>query len=125
MLALTLAHVSRLTASDLILLDECAVSQDGRDVVRQVHENFPFTKILLIMEKVSKNKTMEALSMGVTGVMERAKILASVRKAIPVLYAGETWVSRALVKSLHSQLKYADEDTLFPHAMQPPDSLKN
>ena len=114
-----------LTASDVILLDEHAVSQDGRDAVRHVHESFPFIRILLIMEKVSRNKTMEALSMGITGVMERAGVVASVRKAIPVLYSGETWVSRTLVKSLHSQLKYADEDTLFPHAMQPSGFLKN
>ncbi len=114
-----------LTASDVILLDDHAVSQDGRDVVRHVHENLPFTRILLIMEKVSRNKTMEALSMGITGVMERAGVVASVRKAIPVLYSGETWVSRALVKSLHSQLQYAEEDTLFPHAMQPSGFLKN
>ena len=114
-----------LTASDVILLDEQAVSQDGRDAVRRIHESLPFTRILLIMEKASRNKTMEALSMGITGVMERAGVVASVRKAIPVLYSGETWVSRALVKSLHSQLQYAEEDTLFPHAMQPSGFLKN
>jgi DNA-binding NarL/FixJ family response regulator len=114
-----------LTGSDIILLDELAVSQDGRDAVRTIHESFPYVKILLIMQKTSKNKTMEALSMGITGVMERACMLASVRKAIPVLYSGETWVSRGLVKSLHSQLKYAGDDSLFPHL--PPQSgfIKN
>ena len=114
-----------LAGSDIILLDELAVSQDGRDAVRAVHEGFPFAKILLIMQKTSKNKTMEALSMGITGVMERACMLASVRKAIPVLYSGETWVSRTLVKSLHSQLKYAGDDSLFPHPSQQPGFIKN
>ena len=114
-----------LTGSDIILLDELAVSQDGRDAVRTVHESFPYAKILLIMQKTSKNKTMEALSMGITGVMERASMLASVRKAIPVLYSGETWVSRGLVKSLHSQLKYAGDDSLFPHPPQQPGFVKN
>ena len=114
-----------LSTSDVILLDEQVVSQDGREHVRRIHDNLPFTKILLIMEKYSRNKTMEALSMGVTGVMERARVLASVRKAIPLLYAGETWVSRTLVKSLHSQLQYAEEDSLFPHALQPSGFLKN
>ena len=114
-----------LAGSDIILLDELAVSQVGRDAVRTVHESFPFAKILLIMQKTSKNKTMEALSMGITGVMERACVLASVRKAIPVLYSGETWVSRGLVKSLHSQLKYAGDDSLFPHTSRQPDFVKN
>jgi DNA-binding NarL/FixJ family response regulator len=114
-----------LTGSDIILLDEQAVSRDGREVVRNVHESFPFARLLLIMEKVSRNKTMEALSMGITGVMDRTSMLASVRKAIPVLYSGETWVSRGLVKSLHSQLKYAGEDTLFPYPARQHDSLKN
>ena len=63
--------------------------------------------------------------MGVTGVMERAGVLTSVRKAIPLLCAGETWVSRTLVKSLHSQLQYTADDSLFPPAMQPSGYLKN
>ncbi|MGB5261382.1 MAG: hypothetical protein WBO34_12810 [Gammaproteobacteria bacterium] len=114
-----------LAGSDIILLDELAVSQEGRDAVRNIHESFPFAKILLIMEKTTRNKTMEALSMGITGVMERTSMLASVRKAIPVLYSGETWVSRGLVKSLHSQLKCAGEDSLFPSAVRQRDSIKN
>ena len=32
-----------------------------------------------------------------------------------VLYSGETWVSRGLVKSLHTQMTFAGDDTLFPH----------
>ena len=104
-----------LSRSDVILLDEHAISQDGAGMVREVHESFPFARLLLIMDNSSKNKTMEALSMGITGVMDRANILASIRKAIPVLYSGETWVSRGLVKSLHTQMKFAGDDTLFPH----------
>ena len=104
-----------LSRSDVILLDEHAISEDGAELVREVHESFPFVRLLLIMEKSSKNKIMEALSMGITGVMERANILASIRKAIPVLYSGETWVSRGLVKSLHTQMKFAGDDRLFPY----------
>ena len=104
-----------LSRSDVILLDEHAISQDGSDLVREVHESFPFARLLLIMDKPSKNKTMEALSMGITGVMDRANFLVSIRKAIPVLYSGETWVSRGLVKSLHTQMKFTGDDTLFPH----------
>jgi DNA-binding NarL/FixJ family response regulator len=104
-----------LSRSDVILLDEQAISQEDAGTVREVHESFPFARLLLIMEKSSKNKTMEALSMGITGVMARANILASIRKAIPVLYSGETWVSRGLVKSLHTQMTFAGDDTLFPH----------
>ena len=104
-----------LSRSDVILLDEHTISQDGAGMVREVHESFPFARLLLIMDKSSKNKTMEALSMGITGVMDRANILVSIRKAIPVLYSGETWISRGLVKSLHTQMNFAGDDTLFPH----------
>ncbi len=104
-----------LSRSDVILLDEQAVSQEGAHTVREIHESFPFVRVLMIKKKSSKNKTMEALSMGITGVMDRANILASIRKAIPVLYSGETWVSRGLVKSLHTQMKFAGDDTLLPH----------
>ncbi|MBT8121398.1 MAG: hypothetical protein KJO10_02590 [Gammaproteobacteria bacterium] len=111
--------------SDIILLDELAVSESGGHAIREIHECFAFAKILLIMENVSRNKTMEALSMGVTGVMARTSVLASIRKAIPVLYSGETWVSRGLVKSLHHQLQQAGDDSLFPHLEGPAPTLKN
>ena len=114
-----------LTRSDVILLDELAVSESGGGAIREVHECFPFARILLIMENVSRNKTMEALSMGITGVMARTSMLASIRKAIPVLYSGETWVSRGLVKSLHNQLKQAGDDSLFPHPEGQIPTLKN
>jgi DNA-binding NarL/FixJ family response regulator len=124
--SLTTAGIWRdLSNSDVVLLDESAVIQDGSDSVRAVHESFPFARILLIIEKSSKNKTIEALSMGITGVMERVNMVASIRKAIPVLYSGETWVSRGLVGSLHSQLKYAGDDSLFPHAAVRPPDIKN
>ena len=111
--------------SDVVLLDELVVSESGGEAIREVHECFPFARTLLIMEKVSRNKTMEALSMGVTGVMARTSILSSIRKAIPVLYSGETWVSRGLVKSLHHQLQQAGDDSLFPHPEGQAPTVKN
>jgi len=111
--------------SDVILLDELAVSESGGEAIREIHECFPFARILLIMENVSRNKTMEALSMGITGVMARTSMLSSIRKAIPVLYSGETWVSRGLVKSLRHQLQQAGDDSLFPHPEGQVPTFKN
>ncbi|HSG11003.1 MAG TPA: hypothetical protein VLB10_04555 [Gammaproteobacteria bacterium] len=111
--------------SDVILLDELAVSESGGGAIREVHECFPFSRILLIMEKVSRNKTMEAISMGITGVMARTSMLSSIRKAIPVLYSGETWVSRELVKSLHHQMQQAGDDSLFTYPQGQVPTLKN
>lgn len=101
------------THSDLVMLDEAAVTSTGGTALRQVHEQFPFLKLLLVLDKSSRNKTMEALSMGVSGVIERADLVASIRKAIPLLVGGETWVSRNMVRSLHAQLKYAGDESLF------------
>jgi len=107
-----------LSRSDVVLLDEAAIRSDYGQAVRRVHEVLPFARILLILDKMSKNKTMEALSLGVTGVIERDSMVSSIRKAIPVLYSGESWVSRRIVKSLHSQLKHAGDDSFFPQAIQ-------
>jgi DNA-binding NarL/FixJ family response regulator len=103
-----------LSSSDVVLLDEAVVRQDGSHAVRRIYDSFPFIRILLIMEKSSRNKTMEAISMGITGVMERLTMVSSVRKAISVLYSGETWVSRRLVKTLHGQLNQAGEESGQP-----------
>lgn len=102
-----------LTHSDIVLIDESAVIQAGGAAMRRLHEQFPFIKSLLVLEKSSRNKTMEALSMGVAGVMERMELVNSIRKAIPLLMAGETWVSRGMVRSLHTQLRFTGDESFF------------
>ncbi len=93
-----------ISRSDVVLLDEATLEQDGVETVRRICDSYPLVKLLLIMEQDNEARVLEALSLGITGVIERASLVSLLRKAIPVLYTGEAWVSRGLVRSLRRYL---------------------
>jgi DNA-binding NarL/FixJ family response regulator len=96
--------------SDVVLLDEAVLELDGADAIRSICDCYPLLKLLLILDYDSDERVMEAIALGATGVMERTSIRSMLRKAIPVLYAGESWISRDLVHSLRKQMKQELQD---------------
>jgi DNA-binding NarL/FixJ family response regulator len=94
--------------SDILLLDEAAIEQDGLDVVLNVHDRYPLLGSLLIMEIFNKNMAMSALSRGIRGVMERAATVSALRKAIAAIYSGEAWLARGFVEPLRNELIYME-----------------
>ncbi len=107
--------------SDVVLLDEAVLERDGVETVRRICDSYPLLKLLLILERDSEGRMLEALSLGISGVMERASLVSMLRKAIPVLYSGEAWVSRGLVHSLRKYLNELEENGYLAVAgsMQP------
>lgn len=103
---------SAISGSDVLVLDEAMLEREGLSVLGAVRHHQPMIKLLLIMDKHNENKVLEALALGFTGIIERASLLSMVRKAIPALYTGETWVSRKLVHALRTQLIRLDSDML-------------
>ncbi len=96
--------------SDVVLLDEAVIEQDGSDAVRSIADSYPQLKVLLILDDECPDRVMEAISLGVAGVMGRSAIRSMLHKAIPALYAGETWISRDLAHSLRKQLNQGKQD---------------
>jgi len=102
-----------LGSSDVLLLDEAVIDLEGPDKVRAIHLDYPGIRTLQIVEKHCENKAMEAISLGVRGMMERSSLVAMLRKAIMVLYSGETWMSRQMVQLLHNQSKFLVDKPLW------------
>jgi DNA-binding NarL/FixJ family response regulator len=104
--------------SDVVLLDEAVVGHDDPDTLRTICDSYPELKVLLILDDENEDLVLEAIGLGVTGIMERSKTRTQLRKAIPALYAGESWISRELVHSLRKQLKQErpgkSDDPKFP-----------
>jgi len=100
------------SCSDVLVLDEASLERGGATVLHAVHQSHPLVKLLLIMDNINEHKVLDALAMGVGGIVERASLVSMVRKAIPALYAGEAWVSRTLVPALHTRLLRLDGDAL-------------
>ena len=105
-------HIS-LGGSDVLLLDEAVIELEGPEKVRAIHLDYPGIRTLQIVEKHSQNMAMEAISLGIRGVMERSSLVAMLRKAITVLYSGETWMSRQMVQLLHNQSKFLVDRPLW------------
>ena len=104
---------SALEGSDVLLLDEAVIELEGPEKVRAIHAEYPGIRTLQIIGKSSENSTMTAISLGVRGVLERASLVPMLRKAITVLYSGETWISRDVVQSLHIQSRYLDDRSVW------------
>jgi DNA-binding NarL/FixJ family response regulator len=104
---------SAISSTDVLILDEVMLERGWADCVRTIYRHHPVIKLLLILDNSSENRALDALAMGIGGVIERASLVSMLRKAIPALYAGETWVSRRLVQVLRMQLVHLDEET-FP-----------
>jgi DNA-binding NarL/FixJ family response regulator len=94
---------SAIARSDVVLLDEAVIDQDGTEAVRMVCDCYPLVRVMLVLDRPDERRAMEVLALGVTGIMMRSSIVSMLRKAIPVLCAGEAWVSRELVPGLRAE----------------------
>lgn len=108
-----------LEGSDVLLLDEAVIDLDGPEKVRAIHAEYPGIRTLQIIENTCEFNTMSAISLGVRGMLERTSMVPMLRKAITVLYSGETWISRDVVQSLHIQSRYLDDRSVWLAATVP------
>ena len=93
-----------LARSDVLLLDEAVLDQDGHHAVRAIHDGFPLLRSLLILENESQREMMTVLSLGILGVIRRESTTSQLCKAVSAICAGEAWLSREMVRPLRRQL---------------------
>jgi DNA-binding NarL/FixJ family response regulator len=94
-----------LARSDVVLLDQSLLEQEGTETIQVVREYNPLVKMLLILEECGDEQVLDAVALGVDGVMERLAMRSLLRRAILALYSGESWFSRELAHSLRKQLQ--------------------
>jgi len=90
--------------SDVLLMDEAVLEQDGYQVVREIHERYPLLRSLLVLEDETQQEIVAVLSLGILGVIGRGSITSLLCKAISAICAGEAWLSRRMVQPLRRQL---------------------
>jgi len=94
--------------SDILILDETALEQDGLESVRGFLASQPSARSLLIIEKYNKNNILSALSLGVKGVIARDSLFSELTRALTAIYIGDAWVSRELAEPIRDELVYRD-----------------
>jgi len=90
--------------SDVLLIDEAFLENEGHDAVCDIHASFPSLKSLMIIENESRQEMVTILSLGVLGVIKRASITSMLCKAVSAIFAGEAWLSRGMVQPLRKRL---------------------
>lgn len=93
-----------LASSDVLLLDEAVLYQDGYHAIRAIHDSYPLLRSLLIMENESQQEMMTVLSLGILGVIRRESTTSQLCKAVVAVCGGEAWLPRKMVRPLHRQL---------------------
>jgi DNA-binding NarL/FixJ family response regulator len=97
-----------LGCSDILILDEAALEQDGLDSVRGLLASQPSARSLLVIDKYNRNNILAALSLGIRGVIKRDSLFSELTRALTAIYIGEAWVSRGLAEPIRDELVYRD-----------------
>jgi DNA-binding NarL/FixJ family response regulator len=90
--------------SDVLLLDEAVLEQDGHQAIRAIHDSYSSLKSLLIIENETEQEMVTVLSLGIQGVIRRGSATSFLCKAIAAICAGEAWLSRGMAQPLYRKL---------------------
>lgn len=93
-----------LANSDVVIVDERIIEQEGFASLQLLIESYPRLKCLVLMNKYNQNKMIWTLLRGVRGVMCAQEVPRLLPKAIRKLHLGEVWMSRGLVVPLRHAL---------------------
>jgi DNA-binding NarL/FixJ family response regulator len=89
-----------LMKADVLLFDEKIWEAEGEESFRSIREQFPNLKILYMLSSEDWAGVLEAMQMGVNGVIEKGRNTAHLPKAIRKIVDGELWISRKMTSAL-------------------------
>ncbi len=92
------------TGPDVLLLDLFMPSLGGLDILSQIHERHPSTKVLVLSAVPDQEVIFQALSEGVKGYIRKSASSADLVKAIRAVHAGEAWLERGVMGHLLERL---------------------
>ena len=88
-----------LMKADVLIFDDRIWEAEGLDSFRTIRQQFPKLKILCLVSEDGSDG-LEAVQLGVNGVMEKGRNAAYLPKAIRKIVDGELWISRKLTSAL-------------------------
>ena len=89
-----------LMKADVLLFDEKIWETEGEQSFRSIREQFPNLKILYMLSSEDWTGVLEAMQLGVNGVIEKGRNTAHLPKAIRKIVDGELWISRKMTSAL-------------------------
>ena len=84
----------------VLLLDLALVNGTGRSLLPVIRRKSPQTKVLLLTGQASDARTLEALSHGARGYLDKRTLGTYLPRAVRAVNAGEVWVPRKMVAKI-------------------------
>jgi two-component system, NarL family, response regulator DesR len=88
----------------ILLLDLALATVTGVSLIGALRHKSPQTKVILITERATPARTLEALSHGARGYLDRSVLAKFLPRAVRVVDAGEAWVPRKMVAKIMDRL---------------------
>jgi DNA-binding NarL/FixJ family response regulator len=101
---------------DVLLLDLAMPRASGLEVLREVSEARPDTRVVLVTASISDAQRLEALQLGARGVLMKDVAADMLFKCVRVVMQGQYWIGRDAVASLIETLRHAKSRAPIPGA---------
>jgi DNA-binding NarL/FixJ family response regulator len=89
---------------DIILLDLKLRDEHGADILADLFEAAPTTRVILLTGVSNLIEQRRAVSLGAMGLVLKEQAAEVLVKAIEKVYAGEVWLDRTMLATVLSQL---------------------
>jgi two-component system, NarL family, response regulator LiaR len=98
---------------DIILMDLVMKEMDGIEATRQIIENWPEAKIIIVTSFLDDEKVYPALEAGATSYMLKTSKASEIANAVRVTYSGQPVLEPEVTGKM--MLKMRQKNTLLPH----------
>jgi DNA-binding NarL/FixJ family response regulator len=88
----------------IVLLDLALARVAGSSLIPALRQKSPQTKVILLTDRASEARTLEALAHGARGYLDRSMVNKFLARAVRVVDAGEAWVPRRMVGKIMDRL---------------------
>ena len=82
---------------DVVLLDLHMPKKDGLAVLRELNEKAPGTRVVLLTGEVSEDEVMEALRLGVRGILLKEMASSLLLECVRKVHSGSQWLEKASI----------------------------
>lgn len=89
---------------NILLLDLRLFNGEGPSLLPVIRRKSPSTRVLLLTNRTPEAPTLEALSHGARGYLEKRSLRTYLARAVRAVSAGEAWVPRKMVALLLARL---------------------
>ncbi|HKN86014.1 MAG TPA: response regulator [Nitrospiraceae bacterium] len=84
----------------VLLLDWEISSIHGVSILPLVRHQSPSTMVILLGERTSRRRLLDALSLGARGYLRKAVVRTLLPKAVRVVGQGDVWIPRTIVSTI-------------------------